>query len=62
MILENKKNSHVLIFPERSPKNSVSQNISKSFTPDIPQGLQNSCQAWAQDEQQETIDDMRNLD
>lgn len=57
-----KKTYHALIFPERSPKNSVSQNISKSFTPDIPQGLQNSCKAWVQDEQQEMINDMRNLD
>lgn len=57
-----KKTYHALIFPERSPKTSVSQNISRSFTPDIPQGLQNSCKAWVQDEQQETINDMRNLD
>lgn len=60
--IKKNNNSHVLIFPERSPKNSVSQNISTSFTADIPQGLQSSCQAWAQDEQQETIHDVRTLD
>lgn len=49
-------------FPRNESKNSVSQNISKSFTPDIPQGLQDSCQGWVQDGQQEMMDDMRNLD